>query len=118
KSRLWAICEPRSNTLRRKVFENELAESLVIADEVIITSIFKPEAIAENERLSTAAVVNKIGALGKRARELRDADAIVETISPELRSGDIVAILSNGAFGNIYEKLPQRLESMMKVKQE
>src|SRR5438876_1474444 len=50
KSRLWAICEPRSNTLRRKVFENELAESLAIADEVIITSIFKPEAIPEHER--------------------------------------------------------------------
>src|SRR5881394_4443185 len=44
--RLWAILEPRSNTLRRNVFQNELAESLAIADEVIITSIFKPEAIA------------------------------------------------------------------------
>lgn len=118
KSRLWAICEPRSNTLRRKVFEQELAESLAIADEVIITSIFKPEAIAENERLTTAAVVNKIRALGRNARELRDAEAIVDAISPELQSGDVVAILSNGGFGNIYEKLPQRLESIAKVKQE
>ena len=115
-SRLWAICEPRSNTLRRKVFENELAESLAIADEAIITSIFKPEAIAENERLSTAAVVEKITARGKHARELRDADEIVETIVSELGPGDIVALLSNGGFGNIYEKLPQRLQSTMKVK--
>jgi UDP-N-acetylmuramate: L-alanyl-gamma-D-glutamyl-meso-diaminopimelate ligase len=115
KSRLWAVCEPRSNTLRRKVFEKELAESLAIADEAIITSIFKPEAIAENERLTTAAVVNLIKAQGRNARELRDADAIVETISPELRSGDVVAILSNGGFGNIYEKLPQRLESLTKA---
>src|SRR4051812_22880108 len=59
-ARLWAVCEPRSNTLRRKIFEAELAESLAIADEAIITSIFKPEAIAENERLSTQAVVQKI----------------------------------------------------------
>jgi UDP-N-acetylmuramate: L-alanyl-gamma-D-glutamyl-meso-diaminopimelate ligase len=118
KSRLWAICEPRSNTLRRKIFENELAESLAVADEVIITSIFKPEAIAENERLSTPAVVQKIIARGRRARELRDADSIVDTIASELEPGDVVAILSNGGFGNIYEKLPQRLQSMMKVKQE
>ncbi|MCU1305723.1 MAG: UDP-N-acetylmuramate--L-alanine ligase [Acidobacteriaceae bacterium] len=110
-ARLWAVCEPRSNTLRRKVFETELAQSLAIADEVIITSIFKPEAIAENERLSVASVVNKVGAAGKRARELRDADSIVETIAPELRSGDVVAILSNGGFDGIYEKLPQRLRS-------
>ncbi len=114
-SRLWAICEPRSNTLRRKVFEKELAESLAIADEAIITSIFKPEAIAENERLTTAAVVSLIKAQGRNARELRDADAIVDTIAPELRSGDVVAILSNGGFGNIYEKLPQSLQSMPKA---
>jgi UDP-N-acetylmuramate: L-alanyl-gamma-D-glutamyl-meso-diaminopimelate ligase len=110
-ARLWAICEPRSNTLRRKVFENELAQNLAIADEVIITSVFKPEAIPEGERLSVASVVSKIKALGKNARELRDADSIVDTITPELRSGDVVAILSNGGFGGIYEKLPQRLRS-------
>ena len=61
--------------------------------------------------------MKKIGMLGKHAREMRDADEIVETIAPELQPGDVVAILSNGGFGNIYEKLPQRLQSMMKVKQ-
>jgi UDP-N-acetylmuramate: L-alanyl-gamma-D-glutamyl-meso-diaminopimelate ligase len=111
-SRLWAVCEPRSNTLRRKVFENELAESLSIADEVVITSIFKPEAIPENERLSVENVVSKIKSGGRRARELRDADVIVDAIAPELRNGDVVAILSNGGFGGIYEKLPERLRSL------
>jgi UDP-N-acetylmuramate: L-alanyl-gamma-D-glutamyl-meso-diaminopimelate ligase len=38
-----------------------------------------------------------------------DADAIVSSIAPQLRSGDVVAILSNGGFGGIYEKLPERL---------
>jgi UDP-N-acetylmuramate: L-alanyl-gamma-D-glutamyl-meso-diaminopimelate ligase len=41
---------------------------------------------------------------------LKNADAIVESIMPELREGDVVAILSNGGFGGIYEKLPARLE--------
>ncbi len=52
--RLWAILEPRSNTLRRKVFQKELAESLSLADEVVLAGIFKSEAIPEHERLDPA----------------------------------------------------------------
>jgi UDP-N-acetylmuramate-alanine ligase len=43
-------------------------------------------------------------------RQLADADAIVENVAPRLRTGDVVAILSNGGFGGIYEKLPERLK--------
>lgn len=114
-ARLWAIFEPRSNTLRRKVLQKELVSSLSAADEVVITSIFKPEAVPENERLTVSSVVNGIKRNGRRARELADADAIVESISPELRSGDVVAILSNGGFGGIYEKLPRKLEELRGV---
>ena len=49
---------------------------------------------------------------GVAAREIADADAIVEAVAPELRSGDVVAILSNGGFGGIYEKLPRKLEEL------
>lgn len=113
-SRLWAVCEPRSNTLRRKIFENELATSLVLADEIVLATVFRPEAVPEGERLSTGNVIAKVNAAGKRARELADADVIVKTIAPELRSGDVVAILSNGGFGGIYEKLPERLRERFK----
>jgi UDP-N-acetylmuramate: L-alanyl-gamma-D-glutamyl-meso-diaminopimelate ligase len=113
--RLWAIFEPRSNTLRRKVLQKELIGSLAMADEVVITPIFKPEAVPENERLTTASVVNGVRRAGKSARELADADAIVAEVAPELRSGDVVAILSNGGFGGIYEKLPRRLEELRGV---
>lgn len=111
-ARLWALFEPRSNTLRRKVFQKELVSSLALADRVIVTSIFKPEAVPENERLTTSTVVNAVKRSGRSARELPDADAIVETIAPELESGDVVAILSNGGFGGIYEKLPRKLEEL------
>jgi UDP-N-acetylmuramate: L-alanyl-gamma-D-glutamyl-meso-diaminopimelate ligase len=107
--RLWAVLEPRSNTLRRRIFEKELAQSLATADEVVIASIFKPEAIAEAERLRVDAVAKGVTKFGKKSRELADADAIVATITPELKSGDVVAILSNGGFGNIYEKLPKAI---------
>lgn len=114
-ARLWAIFEPRSNTLRRKVLQKDLIASLSLADQVVITPIFKPEAVPENERLTTASVVNGIKRGGKPARELADADAIVEAVAPELQSGDVVAILSNGGFGGIYEKLPRKLEELRKM---
>ena len=107
--RLWAILEPRSNTLRRNVFFKELAASLAIADEIVVASVFKAEAIPEGERLSSTELVKELNRQKHHARECKDADAIIETISPELREGDIVAILSNGGFGGIYEKLPARL---------
>jgi UDP-N-acetylmuramate: L-alanyl-gamma-D-glutamyl-meso-diaminopimelate ligase len=115
-ARLWAIFEPRSNTLRRKVLQKDLVNSLTLADRVIIASIFKPEAVPENERLAASSVVNAVKRNGKQARELADADAIIESILPELESGDVVAILSNGGFGGIYDKLPRKLEELRGVR--
>ncbi len=114
-ARLWAILEPRSNTLRRRVLEAELARSLALADEVVIAGVFRADAIPEPERLSTARLVEELRRGGRRARELADADAIVAAVVPELRPGDVVAILSNGGFGGIYEKLPQRLKTHFEV---
>lgn len=108
--RLWAILEPRSNTLRRNVFQTELAKSLALADEVVIAGVFKSDAIAEAERLDLNAVARQIQHQGRRARVIADVDEIITTAAPEMRPGDVVAILSNGGFGGIYEKLPQRLK--------
>ncbi|MGB7149966.1 MAG: UDP-N-acetylmuramate:L-alanyl-gamma-D-glutamyl-meso-diaminopimelate ligase [Terriglobales bacterium] len=111
-SRLWVVLEPRSNTLRRNVLQDALAHSLSQADQVIIAGIFKSEAIPEKERLDLSRVVAQIQQSGKQARILADADAIVDAIAPELRARDVIAILSNGGFGGIYEKLPQRLRAL------
>jgi UDP-N-acetylmuramate: L-alanyl-gamma-D-glutamyl-meso-diaminopimelate ligase len=111
-SRLWAIFEPRSNTLRRKVLQKDLVVSLAVADRVVVTSIFNPAAVPEEERLSTSTVINALKRQGRHARELADADAIIAAVAPELASGDVVAILSNGGFGGIYEKLPRKLEEL------
>src|SRR5579859_4717018 len=111
-SRLWVVLEPRSNTMRRNVLQNALANSLALADQVVVAAVFKSEAIPEAERLDLNRVVGDIQKSGKPARVLADADAIVNTIAPELRECDVVAILSNGGFGGIYEKLPQRLRAL------
>jgi UDP-N-acetylmuramate: L-alanyl-gamma-D-glutamyl-meso-diaminopimelate ligase len=110
--RLWAILEPRSNTLRRNVLQKDLAKSLSIADEVVIANVFKSDAIPESERLDIAAVAANIGNLGRRARVIADVDSIVRIVAPEMHSEDVVAILSNGGFGGIYEKLPERLQAL------
>jgi UDP-N-acetylmuramate: L-alanyl-gamma-D-glutamyl-meso-diaminopimelate ligase len=108
-ARLWAILEPRSNTLRRRVLQSDLARSLAMADEVVVAGVFRSEAVPENERLELPALAAEIEGNGRRVRLLADADAIVQTLAPEMRSGDVVAILSNGGFGGIYEKLPAAL---------
>jgi len=110
--RLWAVLEPRSNTLRRNIFQKALAKSLAIADEIVIANVFKSDAIPEPERLDISAVAIEAGSLARRARVISDVDGIVRVAAPEMRSGDVVAILSNGGFGGIYEKLPQRLQAL------
>jgi UDP-N-acetylmuramate: L-alanyl-gamma-D-glutamyl-meso-diaminopimelate ligase len=109
-ARLWAILEPRSNTLRRNVFQHDLARSLAIADEIVMANVFKSDAIPEAERLDLRMVVEELQKHGRRSRIVPEVDAIVQLVAPELRPGDVVAILSNGGFGGIYEKLPQKLE--------
>ncbi len=111
-SRLWVVLEPRSNTMRRNVLQDDLARSLAAADQVVVAAIFNSQAIPEAERLDLNRVMEQVRQRGKPARVLPDADAIVNSIAPELRESDVVAILSNGGFGGIYEKLPQRLREL------
>ena len=107
--RLWAVLEPRSNTLRRNVFEEALVESLALADRSVLAAVFKSEAIPAAERMHPENIATALRARGFESAVYADADAIVAAIVPELRSGDVVAILSNGGFGGIYEKLPKAI---------
>jgi UDP-N-acetylmuramate: L-alanyl-gamma-D-glutamyl-meso-diaminopimelate ligase len=110
--RLIAILEPRSNTLRRNIFEAELIDSLALADQVVLASVFQSENIPAPERLHPEHIVETLTARGTPATLHPDADAIVSHLAPQLRPGDIVAILSNGGFGNIYQKLPAALHHL------
>jgi UDP-N-acetylmuramate: L-alanyl-gamma-D-glutamyl-meso-diaminopimelate ligase len=96
------------------VFEQALVESLALADRSVLAAVFKSEAIAEGERLHPENVATALRARGLESAVYVDADAIVAAIAPELRAGDVVAILSNGGFGGIYEKLPKALEKLPK----
>ncbi len=111
-ARLWAVLEPRSNTLRRRVLAGELVESLRLADRVALAGVYQQERIPADERLHPEEVIEALRKAGAEAEIFPDADAIVEGIAPRLAAGDVVAILSNGGFDGIYEKLPSRLREM------
>ena len=110
-ARLWAVLEPRSNTLRRKVLEDEIVDSLRLADRVILAGVYQQERIPQDERLHPEDVVLTLNQAGTPAELCADADAIVASIVPRVQPGDVVAILSNGGFDGIYQKLPARLKT-------
>jgi UDP-N-acetylmuramate: L-alanyl-gamma-D-glutamyl-meso-diaminopimelate ligase len=97
-SRLWAVLEPRSNTLRRKVLENELVESLRLADRVVLAGVYQQQRIPDVERLHPEDVVRALNLAGTPTELHPGVDAIIDSLLPQLQSGDVVAILSNGGF--------------------
>jgi UDP-N-acetylmuramate: L-alanyl-gamma-D-glutamyl-meso-diaminopimelate ligase len=111
-SRLWAVLEPRSNTLRRRVLEGDLVESLRLADNVVLAGVYQQQRIPEDERLHPEDVVRALNDRGTEAELFPDVEAIINAVAPRLQSGDVVAILSNGGFDGIYEKLPARLREI------
>ncbi len=109
--RLWAVFEPRSNTTRRAVFQQQLPDALKLADGVLISQVARLEQIPEEDRLNPEAVIESIAAAGKPAFYEPDADHIVERIVPLLRPDDVVAVFSNGGFDGIHEKILARLRA-------
>ena len=103
--RVVAVFEPRSYTAQRKEFQDDYVKSFAGADEVILAGLFHPERYTRDTAIDIPAMVSAIGASGKGARHLPDADAIVKDLSPRLQNGDVVLIMSNGGFGGIHQKL-------------
>ena len=108
-SRLWVIFEPRSNTTRRNIFQNELAEALATADRAVVPAIEDLSKIAEDERLDPDQLIRDINARGGKAKYIATVDEIAQYVAAEAESGDVVAVLSNGGFGGLHGKLLERL---------
>jgi UDP-N-acetylmuramate: L-alanyl-gamma-D-glutamyl-meso-diaminopimelate ligase len=104
-SRLWVVFEPRSNTTRRNIFQNELAESLSKADLAVMPAVPDPEKVAAEDRLDPEKLIADVNARGTQGWYCENVEEIVELISKESCEGDTVAVLSNGGFGGIHEKL-------------
>jgi UDP-N-acetylmuramate: L-alanyl-gamma-D-glutamyl-meso-diaminopimelate ligase len=107
--RLWAVFEPRSNTTRRAVFQQELPDALKLADGVFISQVARLEQIPAHDRLNPEAVVATIAAAGRPAFYELDAAHIIDRLVPLLKERDVVVIFSNGGFDGIHGKLLERL---------
>ncbi len=101
---LWAVFEPRSATACRALHQEAYGKAFGAATRVLLAPLGRPD-IPEAERLDLDRIVREIAAAGAVAEAARSVDAIVERLAAEAAPGDTVALLSNGAFGGIYEKL-------------
>jgi len=109
--RLWAVFEPRSNTTRRAVFQQQLPDALKLADGVFISQVARLDQIAEGNRLNPEAVVQAIADSGRPAFYEKDAAHIVDRLIPLVKPKDVVVVFSNGGFDGIHEKILARLRA-------
>ncbi len=110
--KLWAAFEPRSNTMRRKVFEAELGAALSFADAAILGPVNRPQQLSDAERLSPERVVAEICRRGRRAQAFTSTAEIAAFLSDEVKPNDVVVVMSNGSFDGLCEKLLERLAQL------
>jgi UDP-N-acetylmuramate: L-alanyl-gamma-D-glutamyl-meso-diaminopimelate ligase len=113
--RLWAILEPRSNSMRRKVFQDALPQALALGDRVILGGVFRAQQLGGENRLDPESVAESVRALGKDARVFPSSDAIAEHLGSEARPGDLLLIMSNGSFDGLCEKLVKKLGTVAQL---
>jgi UDP-N-acetylmuramate: L-alanyl-gamma-D-glutamyl-meso-diaminopimelate ligase len=104
--RLIAVFEPRSWSSRLAVFQEDYVRAFAPADVIVIAGVFHSGKVAEHgASMDTAQLIEDIRKTGKPVAGFPDADMIVEQLLPDLKNGDVVAIMSNGGFDGIHEKL-------------
>jgi UDP-N-acetylmuramate: L-alanyl-gamma-D-glutamyl-meso-diaminopimelate ligase len=107
--RLWAIFEPRSNTTRRNIFQDELVDALERADQIVVAEVARLEQLQPNERLNPDKLMQDLRLAGKPAAYLPTVESILDHVAAGAKQGDVVCVFSNGGFGGIHDRLLQRL---------
>ena len=108
--RVWAIFEPRSNTSRRNIFQEQYVDALSKADRVIIASPYREEDITPNQRFDADLVAGKLMRRGTDAHHIDCVEHIVEFVIRGIDAGDVILIMSNGAFDEINAKIIKALD--------
>lgn len=108
--RIWAVFEPRSNTCRRRIFENEFMKAFDPANEVVIARVFGASKLLPEDQLSPDRLVEGIRARGRAATTFDSTEEIVHYVAANVTPGDHVVVMSNGGFDGIHPKLLQALQ--------
>ena len=106
--RLWAIYEPRTATACRALHQEGYAEAFGAADRVLFPPLGRDN-IPAAERLDLDALVVLLRQRGVAAERADSIEAIIDRLKAEAEAGDTVALLSNGAFGGIHQRLLEAL---------
>jgi UDP-N-acetylmuramate: L-alanyl-gamma-D-glutamyl-meso-diaminopimelate ligase len=108
--RLWAILEPRSNSMRRKVFQETLPQALALADRVALGGVFRAQQLGDENRLDPETVAQRVRTLGKEADVVSGGEAMAEFLAANAKPNDLLLIMSNGSFDGLCEKLLNKLD--------
>ena len=103
--RLWAVFEPRSNTSRRRLHQEEYVDALAGAPCVALRVPEPHDMVPADQRLDAERVVEDLRARGVDARAEADIDRLVHAVADGVRPGDVVLVMSNGAFGGFIDRL-------------
>ena len=109
REKIWAVFEPRSNTTRRNVFQDELAAAFADASAVVVAAVARLEQIAPDQRLNPEKLMQDLKAAGKEAEYLPDANRIVAHLARHAQGGEVICVFSNGGFDGIHGKLLAQL---------
>lgn len=107
--RLFAVMEPRSATSRTAVFQKEFAESLALADEVIIGAVHMPEKAPSGNRLDIEQLAADVRKHGVPAKAIPSVGQIADYLSTRVAAGDTVVVMSSGSFEGLHELLLRKL---------
>jgi UDP-N-acetylmuramate: L-alanyl-gamma-D-glutamyl-meso-diaminopimelate ligase len=107
--RLIAVFEPRTNSSRRRVFQQTYIGSFDHAAQVLVKEPIPLQDIPAAERFSAQQLADDLTKHGIRADYFSTTDRIIDYLEKNSRPGDVIAVLSNGGFDNIHERLLARL---------
>ena len=107
--RLWAIFEPRTNSSKRRVFQERYTRVFDAADIVLIKEPPGLDRIVPEERLSAQQLVADIKARGVNAHYFPIVDEMLPFILSKVESGDVLLVMSTGSFDNLINRLLEQL---------
>jgi len=107
--RLWAVFEPRSNTSRRNIHQEDYAHAFTGAARASLKTPEKHDKVPAGEELDVPRLAKALEGQGIATDYAPDVESLVQRVAAEARSGDVVLAMSNGAFGGFVDKVLRAL---------
>jgi UDP-N-acetylmuramate: L-alanyl-gamma-D-glutamyl-meso-diaminopimelate ligase len=103
--RLIAAFEPRSNTSRRNIHQEAYVDALREADAVFLKIPEPHDQVPMDQQLDVGKIVTDLRGRGIAAQGTKDVDELVRLVADAAKPGDVILVMSNGAFGNFVPKI-------------